>query len=156
MTGKKRSASGRGAGPNAVDIYVGYRIRQRRTLLGLSQEKLGEALGLTFQQIQKYERGTNRVSASRLYDLARILDIEPNYFFEGMAEETARRSPGRLHGMAEDAAKYQPTPDPSLKRETLELVRSYYRIEDQMRHRLFEMTKALAGQSKKRGSKNKG
>ena len=70
--------------PNPVDVHVGNRMRQRRTLLGMSQEKLGEALGLTFQQVQKYERGMNRVSASRLFDLSRVLDVPIAYFFEEM------------------------------------------------------------------------
>ncbi|MGF1608006.1 MAG: helix-turn-helix domain-containing protein, partial [Kiloniellales bacterium] len=72
-----RRGSGRGGGigkPNPVDVHVGSRVRLRRTLLGLSQEKLGEAIGLTFQQVQKYERGANRIGASRLFDLSRVLD----------------------------------------------------------------------------------
>jgi len=141
---------GRGAGrPNPVDVHVGGRVRQRRTLLGLSQEKLGEALGLTFQQVQKYERGTNRVSASRLFDLSRVLDTDMNFFFEEMPPEVAARSPSRLHGMAEEAVAYQPSPDPATRRETLELVRAYYRIRHpDLRRRLFEMTKALAAMEK--------
>ncbi|CAE7898802.1 unnamed protein product, partial [Symbiodinium necroappetens] len=135
-------------GPNPVDVHVGQRLRQRRTLLGMSQERLGEAIGLTFQQVQKYERGANRVSASRLYDLARVLDTDLNYFFEDMHDEVARRSPGQLRGLAEPPAPYEAEPDPMAKRETLELVRAYYRIHDpQVRKRLFEMTKALAARS---------
>src|SRR5512144_1355925 len=72
--------------PNPVDIHVGSRVRLRRTLLGLSQEKLGEAVGLTFQQIQKYERGANRIGASRLFEFSRILDVPVSFFFEDMAE----------------------------------------------------------------------
>ena len=69
-----------------VDVHVGARMRQRRTLLGMSQEKLGTAVGLTFQQIQKYERGSNRISASKLYDAARLLEAPVSYFFEGLDE----------------------------------------------------------------------
>src|SRR5574340_1053213 len=69
-----------------IDAHVGYRIRLRRTLLGLSQERLGDALGLTFQQVQKYERGINRVGASRLFDLARVLDVPISFFFDDMPE----------------------------------------------------------------------
>src|SRR5262245_8084214 len=74
-----------------VDVHVGSRVRLRRTLLGLSQERLGEAVGLTFQQIQKYERGANRIGASRMYDLAHVLDVPVSFFFEDMPEEVRQR-----------------------------------------------------------------
>src|SRR5947209_19234508 len=77
--------------PNPVDVHVGSRVRLRRTLLGMSQEKLGDALGLTFQQVQKYERGANRVGASRLYDLARVLAVPVSYFFEEFGEASLRQ-----------------------------------------------------------------
>jgi len=140
------SGTGRGTGrPNPVDVHVGSRVRLRRTLLGLSQEKLGEAIGLTFQQVQKYERGANRIGASRLYQLSRVLDVPVGYFFEEMAAEVAEPEAAGLAapGLAEEAEPYEP--DPLAKRETLELVRAYYRITDPMvRKRLFELTKALA------------
>lgn len=140
---------GRGAGgPNPVDVHVGTRVRLRRTLLGMSQEKLGEALGLTFQQVQKYERGANRIGASRLFDLSRVLDVPIGFFFEDMAEDVAARSPRQVRGMAEEHVDYEP--DPMAKRETLELVRAYYRILDpKVRKRLFEMTKSLASFSQR-------
>src|SRR3982751_2918628 len=72
--------------PNPVDLHVGSRVRMRRKMLGISQERLAEALGLTFQQVQKYERGANRVSASKLYEIARFLSTPVAYFFEGLAE----------------------------------------------------------------------
>jgi len=136
--------------PNPIDVHVGQRIRQRRTLLGMSQEKLGEAIGLTFQQVQKYERGANRVGSSRLFDLARVLDVPVTYFFDEMSTSTASKSPSRLRGLAEP--KPEPfEPDPLAKRETLELVRAYYRIPDaQARKRLFELTKALGRTVRKR------
>lgn len=141
----RRPGSGRGGGPNPVDVHVGQRVRQRRTLMGLSQEKLGEALGLTFQQVQKYERGANRIGASRLFDLATILDTDVNYFFEDMLPDVAAAAPSKQHGRPQDAEPVGPDPDPMAKRETLELVRAYYRIGNpQVRKRLFEMTKALA------------
>ncbi len=125
-------------GPNPTDIHVGSRVRLRRTLLGMSQEKLGEAIGLTFQQVQKYERGANRVGASRLYDLSRVLDVPVSFFFEEMAPSDPRAS-----GLAEPAERYEG--DPMLKRETLELVRAYYKITDpHVRRRLFDLAKALA------------
>src|SRR4028119_625057 len=70
--------------PSPIDVHVGSRVRLRRTLLGMSQEKLGEALGLTFQQVQKYERGVNRIGASRLFDLSRVLDVPISFFFDDM------------------------------------------------------------------------
>jgi len=110
----------------------------------MSQEKLGEAIGLTFQQVQKYERGANRIGSSRLFDLSRVLDVPISYFFEDMQPGVAERSPSRLKGLAE--TKPEPfEPDPLAKRETLELVRAYYRIADPaVRKRLFELTKSLA------------
>src|SRR5512147_2967524 len=91
--------------PSPIDVHVGSRIRLRRTLLGMSQEKLGEALGLTFQQIQKYERGVNRIGASRLFDLARVLDVPIGFFFDDMSPElggnAANRSRGAAFGFAE-------------------------------------------------------
>jgi len=146
-----RKSSGRTASqgnPNPIDVHVGSRVRLRRTLLGMSQEKLGDAIGLTFQQVQKYERGANRVGSSRLFDLARVLDVPVSYFFDEMSASTSARSPGRLRGMAEQ--KPLPfEPDPMAKRETLELVRAYYRITDpRVRKRVFELTKSLANAAK--------
>jgi transcriptional regulator with XRE-family HTH domain len=143
--GRKSSGRAAAAGhPNPIDVHVGSRVRLRRTLLGMSQEKLGEAIGLTFQQVQKYERGANRIGSSRLFDLSRVLDVPIAYFFEDMQPGVAERSPSRLKGLAE--TKPEPfEPDPLAKRETLELVRAYYRINDPaVRKRLFELTKSLA------------
>ncbi len=110
----------------------------------MSQEKLGEAIGLTFQQVQKYERGANRVGSSRLFDLARVLDVPIAYFFEDMPNSVQEKSPSKLMGMATPpAVDYEP--DPMAKRETLELVRAYYKIPDPaVRKRIFELTKSIA------------
>jgi transcriptional regulator with XRE-family HTH domain len=134
---------GRGTGvPNPIDVHVGRRLRLRRTLLGMSQEKLGEAIGLTFQQVQKYERGSNRIGASRLFDLSRVLDVPVGFFFDDMSDDVAARSPGQSRGVAQTPVTFEP--NPMVKRETLELVRAYYKIEDpNVRKRLFEMVKAL-------------
>ena len=86
--------------PNPVDVYVGSRLRLRRTVLNLSQEKLAALAGLTFQQIQKYEHGMNRIGASRLYDFAQILDVPVSFFFAEMPEEVAQRSPRRYSGVS--------------------------------------------------------
>src|SRR5579883_3316499 len=79
--------------PNPIDVHVGSRVRLRRTLLGMSQEKLGDAIGLTFQQVQKYERGANRVGASRLFELSRVLDVPVSFFFDELDPDTAQAVP---------------------------------------------------------------
>ncbi len=128
--------------PNPVDVHVGTRVRLRRTLLGMTQTGLGQAIGLTFQQVQKYERGVNRIGSSRLYDLARVLDVPVNFFFDEMPKEVASKSGAASSGPPEGAEMFDP--DIVSKRETLELVRAYYKIENpQVRKRLFEMVKAL-------------
>lgn len=128
--------------PDPVDIHVGNRVRQRRTLLGMSQEKLGHALGLTFQQVQKYERGANRMGASRLHQISRILDVPVEYFFDELPKEDRARP---VNGDGTDTSDGDGTKaDPLTKRETLELVRAYYKINDpRVRKRVFELTKAL-------------
>jgi transcriptional regulator with XRE-family HTH domain len=136
------------AKPNPIDVHVGKRLRLRRTLLGMSQERLGELLGLTFQQIQKYERGVNRIGSSRLYELGQILDVPVSFFFDDMVGNRLPSSiNGGLPGLAEEAASFHRSHDGTLlleRRETLELVRAYYRISDsQVRKRLFELAKAL-------------
>lgn len=138
--GRGKSVTGR---PNPIDIHVGNRIRLRRTLLGMSQQKLGEAIGLTFQQVQKYERGTNRVGSSRMFELSRVLDVPVAYFFEEMGADTAIKGRMHTHGVAAPVTA-SADKDPMTKRETLELVRAYYKITDpKVRKRLFEMTKTL-------------
>ncbi len=139
-SGRGRTASGK---PNPIDVHVGGRVRLRRTLLGLSQEKLGEAIGLTFQQVQKYERGANRIGASRLFDLSRVLDVPVSFFFDDMSDEVSAQSPRLIAGLSEEPVMFET--DSMTKRETLELVRAYYRITDpQLRKRIFELTKSLA------------
>lgn len=115
-----RLASGQ---PNPIDTHVGARVRLRRTLLGMSQEKLGEAIGTTFQQVQKYEKGANRIGCSRLYDLARVLDVPLAYFFDDMAEAVAANSPARL--MAGIGPIEPPAPARGPSRLTLELAREF-------------------------------
>src|SRR6195256_6049037 len=128
--------------PNPIDVQVGARVRLRRNMLGLSQEKLGEAIGLTFQQVQKYERGANRIGASRLHELSRVLDVPVSFFFDSMDPVRAPAIPG---GFAEPAAEAFDS-DPLRRRETVELVSAYYRIDDlALRRRLFDLARALAG-----------
>ncbi len=127
-------------GHHPVDVHVGGRVRLRRTLLGMSQTRLAEALGLTFQQVQKYERGTNRISASRLYQLCHILDEPLSYFFDDMPPLEEADASSLRGGVQEPSA-----PDLMNKSETLDLVRAYYRIRDpKVRKALHAMTKAMA------------
>lgn len=128
------------ANPDPIDIHVGSRVRLRRTLLGMSQEKLGDALGLTFQQIQKYERGANRIGSSRLFKLSQILDVPVSFFFDDMPEAIEKATSGLSEAPTEPFEA-----DQLSKRETLELVRAYYRIDEQkVRKRMFELVKAIA------------
>ncbi|MDI3309119.1 MAG: helix-turn-helix transcriptional regulator [Acetobacteraceae bacterium] len=130
--------------PSPIDVHVGSRVRLRRTLLGMSQEKLGEALGLTFQQIQKYERGVNRIGASRLFDLARVLDVPIGFFFDDMPDSmgSGLTAPRRPIGLSDAQDGFED--DTLHRRETLELVRAYYRITDpSVRKRVFELIKSL-------------
>ncbi len=125
-------------GPHPVDVHVGQRLRMRRTLLGMSQEKVAEALGLTFQQLQKYEKGANRVSASRLHELSQILDVPQSFFFEELPTNAKSRNQAISSASDEEF-------DPMNKRETLEFVRAYYRIKDPaIRGRIAALTRAMA------------
>jgi transcriptional regulator with XRE-family HTH domain len=134
-----------------VDIHVGSRMRQRRTLLGMSQSKVGDAVGLTFQQIQKYERGSNRIGSSRLFEFAKVLDVPVSYFFDEMPSNALSGRPmsGRgRKGFGEAGTPFELEKDPLIKRETLELVRAYYKIrEARVRKRIFEMVKAVGAAS---------
>jgi transcriptional regulator with XRE-family HTH domain len=146
MAGAEQSTgTDRESRPSPIDVHVGSRIRLRRTLLGMSQERLGESLGLTFQQVQKYERGVNRVGASRLFDLSRVLDVPISFFFDDMPDSLSANFgglPSRRGGATESQ---DPFGDDTLsRRETLELVRAYYRITDvSVRKRVFELIKSM-------------
>ncbi|MGP6086537.1 helix-turn-helix domain-containing protein [Antarctobacter jejuensis] len=116
-----------------VDVHVGKRIRHRRWLVGMTQQQLAERVGIKFQQIQKYETGANRVSASRLWDIADALDVPVSFFFEGIETESA------------DAAASENVPaDIMGDKEALDLVRSYYAIPENQRRRLFELARVLS------------
>jgi transcriptional regulator with XRE-family HTH domain len=140
---KSKSAYGHDRGkPHPVDIHVGTRVRARRTLLGMTQTGLGDAIDVTFQQMQKYEKGTNRISASRLYGLAGALDVPVDYFFDKMLPVVTIREPAKRRGKVNEPV----SSDPNLmaRRETLEFVRGYYKIRDpQSRKRIYELTKVL-------------
>src|SRR5476649_1631622 len=134
-----------------ADVHVGARMRQRRSLLGMSQTNLGTAVGLTFQQIQKYERGSNRIGSSRLFEFSKVLDVPVSYFFDEMPANALSGRPmsGRgKKGFGEASTPFEQEKDPLIKRETLELVRAYYKIrETRVRKRIFEMVKAVGAAS---------
>ncbi len=141
----KKQSSRRG--PHPIDVHVGFRVRLRRNLLGMSQEKLGRAIGLTFQQIQKYERGVNRVGASRLFTLGRALDVPVSFFFEDLSPEAAGSGKRRARGLSEAPASVL-EPDALSKRETVELIRAYYRVTDpKLRKRVLDLLKTLGDAS---------
>lgn len=117
--------------PNPIDAHVGRRLRDRRILLGMTQTTVADAIGLSFQQVQKYERGANRISASRLYQFAQLLDVSIDYFFDGQ-------------DASQDLSALTPTDDPALMREVLAFVQAYYAIDDTgVRQSILELTKAL-------------
>lgn len=116
-----------------VDVHVGKRVRQRRWLTGMTQQQLAEQVGIKFQQIQKYETGANRVSASRLWDIADALDVPVSFFFEGLDQEHK-----------DEAEKTMVPPDLMGDKEALDLVRSYYAIPENQRRRLFELARVLS------------
>ena len=116
-----------------VDVHVGKRVRHRRWLTGMTQQQLAEQVGIKFQQIQKYETGANRVSASRLWDIAEALDVPVSFFFEGLDENE------------KDAVERSGVPvDLMGDKEALDLVRSYYSIPENQRRRLFELARVLS------------
>ncbi len=120
-----------------VDVHVGKRIRHRRWMVGMTQQQLGENVGIKFQQIQKYETGMNRVSASRLWDIGQALSVPVSFFFEGLDEEVAE-------GMEEAVVPADAKGDLLADKEALELVRSYYAIPENQRRRLFDLARVLS------------
>ena len=116
-----------------VDVHVGKRIRHRRWLIGMTQQQLAEQVGIKFQQIQKYETGANRVSASRLWDIADTLEVSVSFFFEGLQDED--KATGDKPAVPEDLMG---------DKEALDLVRSYYAIPENQRRRLFELARVLS------------
>ena len=116
-----------------VDAYVGKRIRQRRWLIGMTQQKLADLVGIKFQQIQKYETGANRVSASRLFDIGESMGVPPSYFFEGINQNGAQMN----------TACGDVPPDLMGDKEAMDLIRTYYAIPEHQRRRLFELARVL-------------
>ncbi|MFO1141892.1 MAG: helix-turn-helix transcriptional regulator [Amaricoccus sp.] len=117
-----------------VDVHVGKRVRHRRWMVGMTQQQLGDIVGIKFQQIQKYETGMNRISASRLWDIAQALDVSISFFFEGFEGEADSASPAAAAERGDLLAD----------KEALELVRSYYAIPEAQRRRLFDLARVLS------------
>lgn len=128
--------------PNPIDVHVGARVRLRRMMLGMSQEKLGEKLGITFQQIQKYEKGTNRIGASRLQSIASVLSVPVSFFFDG--------APSHSGGVADgfsDSADGSFLPEFLSSSEGIQLNRAFSRIADpKVRRRIIDLVRSLSGE----------
>ena len=126
---------------NPVDVHVGNRLKLRRTMIGLSQDKLGQTIGLTFQQIQKYEKGANRIGASRLYQFATILDVPPAWFFEGLEGQPVQARNGNLL----EAAEPEIAPLAAFSREDIELLRAFQSVANPLlRRRVTDLVRAMA------------
>lgn len=137
-----RTADGQ---PNPIDVHVGSRVRIRRVMLGLSQEALANRLGITFQQVQKYERGANRMGSSRLFDIAVALDVPVSFFFDDMPDEIAEMSPRAIIKGGPADAVVMPGDESFSRRETFDLVQAYYAIVDpSIRKRVYDLAKSLA------------
>jgi transcriptional regulator with XRE-family HTH domain len=136
-------------GPDPIDIHVGQRMRLRRTMLGKSQDQMARALGVSFQQVQKYERGTNRISASRLFDVSRFLNVPVSYFFEDLTKDAvaARDEEVKVH-FTDDDIEMDDGADPMKRTESLELIQTYWRLPTEVvRSRVLEMLKSLVRSS---------
>ena len=140
--GAKRTFRAKKGRSTPIDAHVGSRVRQRRMLLGMSQEMLGKAVGITFQQIQKYERGLNRIGASRLFTLSKVLSVPISFFFEDMPRALAAAG-GKARGFSDASVTFEA--DPMASRETADLIRAYYRIEDpKQRRRVLELLRSMS------------
>ena len=130
--------------PDPIDVHVGQRLRVRRSLMGLSQEKLAEFIGLTFQQIQKYERGMNRISAGRLYQFSKILDVPVDYFYDQLGS-AAKIYSSATYGMADNDQEPFVEGDLMQNKETLDLIRAYYSIDNaEIRKDILKFVKSMA------------
>jgi transcriptional regulator with XRE-family HTH domain len=124
--------------PHPIDLHVGNRVRQRRRLLGMTQQKLADAVRIRFQQIQKYESGANRISASRLWTLAKALDVPVAYFFDGVETSPYAQETNGDHGVKAPDDVFQ-------NKDTIALVRAFYTMNDEPRRRLLDLAKAMSG-----------
>ena len=151
---KKRSVNGSVRGrlsdgaPNPIDVYVGSRVRMRRSLLGMSQERLAAELGVTFQQVQKYERGLNRIGASRLWDLAQVLGVGVDFFYADIDDSTSGRSPRKIYAnpeLSEDFIDFDM--ETLLRKDVITLLRYYTKLTDpKIQKTVIDLVRTLAGE----------
>ena len=127
-----------------IDLHLGKRLRRRRRLLGLTQQQVAEGVGIRFQQIQKYECGANRISAARLWQLAQVLDVPVNYFYDGLTETPMRRE---RDGMGESRGGDARPADPLAGKETQDLIRAYQNLGERPRRRLLDLARSLNTES---------
>ena len=152
MKKKPKKTALRSENPDPVDIHVGARLRMRRNLIGFSQEQLAKSLGLTFQQIQKYERGINRMGSSRLFQIAKTLSVPVAYFFEDLPTMPGALQAGLAEGEQaplDGVAGVEGPGDYDIlrRRETLELIRAYYRIQDtKQRRKVYELIRSMSNE----------
>ena len=132
--------------PNPIDLHVGSRVRMRRSLLGMSQERLASELGITFQQVQKYERGSNRIGASRLWDLAQVVGVNVDFFYQDIDASTTDKSPRKIYAhpeLSEDICEFDM--DTLLRRDVSTLLRAYTKIEDpRLQKNILDLVLALS------------
>jgi transcriptional regulator with XRE-family HTH domain len=138
--------------PHVVDSHVGQRLRVRRNMLGITQGDLGDKIGLTFQQIQKYERGANRISASRLFEISRALDVPITFFFENIDFQSGVST--LAYHLHEDDEVYGEELDPLKRRDSLEFLQAFYAIQDEdVRKKIFDLVKTLQSAVKPKAKK---
>ena len=126
-----------------IDEFVGTQLKLRRTFLGISQERLGIMMDLTFQQVQKYEKGLNRISASRLYEISKILNVPISYFFDGLQKNLKPKSIPYNRGLAEEKSSFDS--DPLKKKESIDLLRAYYNIKSPvLAKKIFDLIKTVS------------
>ncbi len=164
MIKKPNNSSGRGGPPNPIDIHIGDRIRAKRRLLDLGQQEFATALGITFQQVQKYEKGHNRISGSRLYDISRVLGTDVNFFYEDMPAEVEKSSPRQRAGIKDKGRKVvkDPTNGNTFdmtdvnSTESMEFLRNYHNIPKlDLKKHVFDLCKLLSKENVGRKPKNK-
>jgi len=141
---RRRAKKQTSRGPNPIDVHVGSRVRLRRNLLGLTMQTLAKAVGVTYQQLQKYEWGVNRIGASRLFNLSQVLDVPISFFFEDLSPAAAGAGRKRRAKGFSEAPAAAIDFDVLSNRETIKLIRAYYRVTDpQLRKRVLDLLEAI-------------
>jgi len=126
-----------------VDVHVGKKLRQRRTILGMTQDALAKAVGITFQQVQKYERGVNRMGASRLFEFSRVVNVPISYFYEGFKDESTKAGRRGVYSLSEEALDFEQ--EILSSKETLELFKSFARISDaKLKRKVIDLVRSIS------------